>query len=386
MVSMTDEDGPLSLESLPLKRLRFWLERAEEFGLSSTKLLRECNASFTLADLQSGHIVSLSESVVAQISRLTHHCMMEIRKVVTAGYDCMTTPDFELLCHVLLSSTTLREVIDRTEQFMELTRRGGSRFVVENDEEFTSIRVYLGPAEQRWDKYFTIDAFRFFGRYYEWAIGEMMPLRFQVEWSSADEGSVIAQLYEIPLEYDCQANRILVPSSYLDKAVVRDIQELRQLLSRYPLDWEVPSTEAALSTRVAAIFRDAMVNHREVPSLVQIARKMGMAEATLRRHLAAEGETIRAIKDRLRIDVACKLLATKSVHIDQVAEILGFGSSKAFSRAFLSWRGLTPTAYRQQMLSGGTSDHCEIEPLPPQHREDVDAAARDFASGSASWW
>lgn len=347
MSSPAWENGRSSPERLPIVRLRFLLESAEKFGLSSSKLLRQCNLSFSLSDIQVGRVESISQAVLARICEL---CVLEIRELIsppeTKG---MSRDDFQLCCHILLASTSLREVIYRTRHFLELCDRRYGWVIIDEGQDYLALSFYLGPVEARWDKFFYVTAFQVFSRFYEWVIGEAIPTRFELEVGRTEEGSLIAGMFGIDVEFAATANRIIIPSSYLDKPVIRDTQDLRELLRSYPFDGAGPKEEATLSARVAGIFREAMAKGRELPTLVQIGRKMGMAETTFRRHLAAEGQTIRSIKDRVRIDVGCKMLASENLHIDQVAEILGFKSSKAFSRAFVSWRGITPTAYRHQL-------------------------------------
>ena len=348
MLPRVGKTRPLMPQNRTAELLRLLLEKAEGLGLSATRLLRRCNLSFSLSDLQQGHIEAIPQAVFVRASEL---CLCEMRvRSAPSGMNSMSRNDFDLMCHALISSTSLREVIERTVQFLEVCdRRYGWLSTEEKKGEF-AINFFLGPAEAWWETYFLMYAFQTFTRLHEWIIGQRIALQFEMKCDATDEALRIARLFGMKMHFGSVSNRIVFPASYLDKPVVRDAQELRQLLRSYPFDPVAPSTDATFSTRVTSLFQDAVANGRDLPSLAQLAHRMGMASATFRRHLAAEGETIRSIKERVRTNVALKMLASQDVHPDQVAEMLGFSSAKAFSRAFVSWSGLTPAAYRRQAL------------------------------------
>ena len=72
-----------------------------------------------------------------------------------------------------------------------------------------------------------------------------------------------------------------------------------------------------------------------------------MAASTLQRRLAADGTSFQALKDELRRDLAIVRLNTSTVPLAALADELGFADSAAFQRAFKSWTGSAPGAYRR---------------------------------------
>ena len=67
---------------------------------------------------------------------------------------------------------------------------------------------------------------------------------------------------------------------------------------------------------------------------------------TLYRQLHEEGTSLQALKDEARRDKALDLLRRTERPIKQIAQAVGFRSEKSFARAFQSWTGSAPTAYR----------------------------------------
>ncbi len=74
------------------------------------------------------------------------------------------------------------------------------------------------------------------------------------------------------------------------------------------------------------------------PSSTALARELGMSERTLRRTLADEGTTYRALLDALRREAALELLESKRT-VTETAFLLGFSETSALSRAFRRWYG-----------------------------------------------
>ncbi|WP_426409982.1 helix-turn-helix transcriptional regulator [Bradyrhizobium ganzhouense] len=81
-------------------------------------------------------------------------------------------------------------------------------------------------------------------------------------------------------------------------------------------------------------------------ALSTVARHAGMSERTLRRHMQAElGQTWRDFICELRMNRAMDMLRKKRKSVTEIAFEVGFSSSSAFSSAFLSYVGKTPSTY-----------------------------------------
>ena len=60
------------------------------------------------------------------------------------------------------------------------------------------------------------------------------------------------------------------------------------------------------------------------------------------------GITPRSYLLDLRMETACRLLASTELKAGKIAEILGFTTYSIFSRAFLNWAGWRPQEYRER--------------------------------------
>jgi len=93
----------------------------------------------------------------------------------------------------------------------------------------------------------------------------------------------------------------------------------------------------------------SLVNGR--PIIGDIAAILGMSERSLRRHLAAYGESFRSVLERARKD-SCEIYLREGKYGQaEIAQLLGFSDQSAYSRAFKTWFGKTPRQY-QAALKG----------------------------------
>ena len=73
-----------------------------------------------------------------------------------------------------------------------------------------------------------------------------------------------------------------------------------------------------------------------------IAKRLGLSQRTLARHLAEEGTSFTEMLTEIRRDLANRYLKDESLSISQIAWLLGFQDLGAFSHAFKRWHGTAP--------------------------------------------
>ncbi|MDB4991392.1 MAG: AraC family transcriptional regulator, partial [Myxococcaceae bacterium] len=101
-------------------------------------------------------------------------------------------------------------------------------------------------------------------------------------------------------------------------------------------------------TPYASRIRDLLVR-QELPlrtEMKSVARSLGLSVRSLRRRLDGEGKSYNEVVNEALALVAKHLLHDQQRTIQQTASEMGFSDASTFHRAFKSWTGLTPTAYR----------------------------------------
>lgn len=84
------------------------------------------------------------------------------------------------------------------------------------------------------------------------------------------------------------------------------------------------------------------------PGADLMAKRLGMSERSLRRALAEEETSYRELVDELRKTAALDLLRAKK-SVTDVAFVLGFSETSAFSRAFRRWHGTSARSFAKQL-------------------------------------
>lgn len=92
--------------------------------------------------------------------------------------------------------------------------------------------------------------------------------------------------------------------------------------------------------------RDALVDGK--PGIAPVAARLGLSGPALYRRLAACGVDYSDLQRDLRRELALGLVAEPDVPLTEVALRLGYSELSAFSRAFRSWTGSSPRAYRRR--------------------------------------
>lgn len=79
-----------------------------------------------------------------------------------------------------------------------------------------------------------------------------------------------------------------------------------------------------------------------MPSLAAVAAELHVDVRTLRRHLAAEGTSYRALREEVTVTLAIDLLETVGLSVEETARRLGYADATAFTHAFTRWTGAPP--------------------------------------------
>lgn len=117
-----------------------------------------------------------------------------------------------------------------------------------------------------------------------------------------------------------------------------------RMLARFPQELLAPAAgqETARSVEELVLARLA-----ERLSNEELAKRLGASIPTIERRLRLEtGRSLHAYVLELKIREACFLLRHSEESVEEIAEALGFTDRSHFSRAFASFRGLSPAAYR----------------------------------------
>ena len=140
----------------------------------------------------------------------------------------------------------------------------------------------------------------------------------------------------------------------------------RPFLTENMAMWE--AFEPALNSRLSEL--DAQASMRErvravllemlpagISSIDAVAKRLALSKRSLQRQLAEESVGFQELLSEVRHELARHYLSRTDISAGEISWLLGFQESNSFIRAFRSWTGTTPAAYRLQRATQGSGLH-----------------------------
>jgi AraC-like DNA-binding protein len=170
------------------------------------------------------------------------------------------------------------------------------------------------------------------------------PLEARFSYSAPDYADEYERILRLPIRFDAGEDGVMFPVSLMVTSNPTADAALRQLLQQYAADQlaRIPSNDR-FSQRIRATLRSMLPMGRV--SADAVAAQFSMSDRTLRRRLREEGTSYQDVLDDVRAELARRYLGTDKRGIDEVAGLLGFSDSSAFSKAFRRWTGKTPADF-----------------------------------------
>lgn len=199
---------------------------------------------------------------------------------------------------------------------------------------------------------------------------ELEGCRVEFAFSPAMPEEIYRQFIGIPVHFGESGNRFIGPRSAVNLPLPAAANEVADIYVRQCSKLLI---EQNRDRGCAALVRRALLNTRgKQASEHDIAERLNMSDRTLRRRLAEEDTSFRAISDSLRNDMAMAYLRETRLPIAEVGMLLGFDDVANFRRAFRRWNGVSPQGYRTRA------------PFPLTHVEASDIADRFFQAAEVS--
>jgi AraC-like DNA-binding protein len=175
------------------------------------------------------------------------------------------------------------------------------------------------------------------------------------DYPKPDYSAVLESIYATACRYDAAETAISIPASWqhipsplYDEGTYRSsIAKCRQIIARQSGARD-PATQ--VRNLLASHFDEVLANSEQAtrpPSLEQIAGQLHITPRTLIRRLKRADTSYKALLEELRFDCAATLLQQAHNTVADVGHRLGYRDPANFGRAFRSWTGTTPAAWRR---------------------------------------
>jgi len=141
-------------------------------------------------------------------------------------------------------------------------------------------------------------------------------------------------------------NRLHFPRAMFDEPLPQaDRHTLEMCMAQCDVLMQSSERRRGITALVRSkLFRDSGL----FPTLPDVANELDIHPRTLRRRLAEEGTSFRALLNEARSTVAVDLLRNVGLTVEEVSTRLGYTEVSTFSHAFKRWRGVAPSAYSRR--------------------------------------
>jgi AraC-like DNA-binding protein len=169
------------------------------------------------------------------------------------------------------------------------------------------------------------------------------PVEVRFAHSRPTDPRLYRDLFGAPVRFDVPLTMLVFERRWLDALVVGADPVLLSVLDSMAA--AVPGLPARFSDQVRRVLRSGVLSGRD--DAASVADLFSMSERSLRRRLADEGSTFHALVAESRLVVASQLLESTRMPVREIAASLHYSDITAFSRAFRSWTGMPPSAWRE---------------------------------------
>ncbi len=353
---MTTNTGQLLITSLPTTKqevkhsvsshfARVQLANAKRLGLDENQLLASAK---------------LSANLIRQTNaRISPQQLADLYQAIWQALDdeylgLTETPSrigvFSLACEYMLDATTLGESLKRAIYFYH-TISDAIHFELTETEDQAHFSITLKRPELD-EKHLLMELLLLiWHRFPSWLVAEVIPLiAVHFTYSAPDHQQEYRLLYPGPCHFNQPKNTLVWSNHVLQWPIRRNKTQLKAFLKEVPLPW-------FRKQRYMENITDQVIRYLEdspgakLTSIEPVARHLNMTSRTLRRRLAAEGNSFQSLKDQINQQRAIYWLSQEDISVAQISQRCGYTEPGAFIRAFKQWTGISPGEYRKRLLN-----------------------------------
>lgn len=266
-----------------------------------------------------------------------------------------TAASFHGVSQAFMTSTTLREALDRVARYSRVTADDSVVVTREIDGEYvyTSGWDAGAPTPSPMPMVATLAALLRGARAMYGA--DLNPTRVEFLQSTPDQLARFEEFFRCPLRFDADAYLLAFRVDDVDRPVPSANQRLSGAAEAAIVEY-LQSLDEEPGPTVSREVRNVLVDviPGGEPDIRTVASELAMSGRTLQRRLGDEGTTFRDVLNDTRQNLAVALLRDPDCTIAQVSQRLGFSESAAFARAFRRWTGSAPSAFRARLQEAGS--------------------------------
>ena len=251
------------------------------------------------------------------------------------------------LGHAWLSSNTLYEAFVRLERFIHMISK---RFNIELAESHENYLVIIKRQNIRQGLHFLMDGMMAvlvkmcrmnYGKSFK-------PLSIHLVRPEPECKDQFDAFFQCPIKYGAKENSIMLDNATINSNLSGSNSMIADMSDRIIIAYLGKMDESSIIDRVKSEILNQLPNGNI--SETSVASSIHKSSRTIQRLLNDQGTSFSKLVNETRMELALKYLKDSSLSLTEIAFMLGFSESSAFSRAFKRWTGIAPSAYKFQEL------------------------------------
>jgi len=304
----------------------------------------------TMTGLETAHFENLDGRIPLHKLVTLWHAAVELTQNPALGLQIGAQSDPKnagIISLVCMNAPTLGEMLSRIIRYMRLIAESDRFELVEENE---CVRfVFQIEAPEAFTIYGIERTFTMGLNWINTFVGtNIKPKEVHFQYRRPDYIHEYDRIFSCPLFFEQEGNTIVFDKNilnipaisynvYLDELIQK---QTKQLLDELGTDKEIKWQTQQL------ILKQLPTGDLNVDI---ISEKMNMSRRTLARKLKEENTSFQDLLEKTRKELATDYLKRNTLSINDIAFMLGFSESSAFSRAFKRWCGHNPQEYRNAL-------------------------------------
>jgi AraC-like DNA-binding protein len=328
----------------PIYATRLLCEVANERGVSTAEVLT--GTSISSDDVDDPEAVVTARDEIVAVRRLLNLLPDNGGLGIHVGGRYRLT-HLGLLGFAAMSCATFRELFDVSMRYFSLTMLNIDIKLFEGAEScLLEFVVDHLPADVR-GFFLERDVASIAMTVSEFALPVVARYADQVTVEATLDKEVVAPLLELlPVvnrEFGRAHNRLHFPRAMFDEPLPQaDSHTLQMCIAECDVLMQRNEQRRGITAVVRSkLFRES----GRFPTLPEVAAELDVHPRTLRRQLAEEGTSFRALLNEARSTLAVDLLCNVGLTVEEVSKRLDYTDTSTFCHAFKRWHGVPPSAY-----------------------------------------
>ena len=241
---------------------------------------------------------------------------------------------------LIAGSGTVGRALETSLQLKPAWNSGVRAWLARSGSEIELHHRFVAGSEEGWSQAVAANVMLHVNLLHKTTGGRWQPRHICLPGAASRQYSEVPKLANARIDFGAQWTTITFPASLL--ALPLAVPIARTPIAARP--FEAPARDLATSVRELVTARLGT----GYPSAPLVADAAGMSVRTFQRRLADEGFSYAAIVSEVRLSTASRLLVESDRKIIDIGLELGYSDAAHFTRAFTSWTGVSPFAFRRQ--------------------------------------